>query len=151
MAAMYKQGSHYKYIWDDVITGNYEHENVNSLLPKVKEKLAPYFKEHVNEALKNFYDNSVTGLSSSTPEEVISSAYYSQISDLFVEKDQHIWGSFNEQDNRIVIHKEKRDGDECLINKAIIKTIMNGGEVHWLNREKMPTGSPVAAFLRFPL
>ena len=149
--AHYRQISNYKHIADVSLTGNFEHEDQNSLYLKAKEKLGPYFKEYVNDALENFYNNSTSGLSASTPEEVIAAAHYSQVSDLFVEQDQHIWGSFNEQDNKIIIHKEKKEGDECLINKAIIKTIMNGGEVHCLEREKMPTGSPVAAFLRFPL
>ncbi|WP_423145969.1 hypothetical protein [Rubrolithibacter danxiaensis] len=147
----YKQISNYKHIADVNLTGNFEHEDRNTLYAKAKEKITPYFKEYTNAALKNFYDNSVTGLSSSIPSEVIPAAYYAQISDLFVQKDQHVWGSFNEADNVLVIHQEKRPGDECLINNAIIKTLVNGGEVHVLEKEKMPTDSPIAAFLRFSL
>ncbi|WP_207425603.1 hypothetical protein [Pedobacter sp. SYSU D00535] len=151
-AALYRQISNYKHISDVTLTGNYEHEDRQSIYLKVKERMAPYFKEYVNDALKNFYNNSTTQLSSSVPSEVVPAAYYAQVSDLFVEKNQHLWGTFNEKDNVIEIHDEKREGDDCLINKAIIKTIMNGGEVHMLDKEKMPVDqSPIAAFLRFAM
>ncbi|MDB5013439.1 MAG: hypothetical protein JWQ25_1641, partial [Daejeonella sp.] len=147
--ALFKQISNYKHIAEEGIGGNFEHENRQSLFLRAKEKIAPHFKEYVNAALKNFYDNSATGLSFSTVPEVISAAYYAQISDLFVEKNQHIWGSFNETDNEVIIHTEKQEGDDCLINNAIVKTLVNGGEVHMLDAEKMPDESKLAAFLRF--
>jgi hypothetical protein len=147
--ALYRQVSNYKYLWEESLTGNFEHEDRNTLFLKVKEKLGSYFKKYVNEALKNFYDHSTTELSSSIPEEVVPAAYYAQVSDLFIEKDQRIWGSFDEQDNKIEIHERKQSGDDCLINNAIIKTLLNGGEVHLLDKQKMPAESKIAAFLRF--
>lgn len=149
--ALYKQISNYKHVCEDCLTGNFEHEDRQSIYLKAKEKLAPYFKEYVNDALKKFYDNSAGELSSSIPEEVIAAAYYAQISDLFVEKNQRIWGSFDEKENQIEIHEQRQAGDDCLINNAIIKTLMNGGEVHLLDKEKMPTESSLAAFLRFSI
>ena len=150
--ALYKQISNYKHISEVTLTGNYEHEDRQSIYIKVREKMKPYFKEYVNDALKNFYNNSATELSSSIPAEVIPAAHFAQVSDLFVQRDQHIWGTFDEKDNHLVMHEQKLNGDECLINKAIIKTIMNGGEVHILDKEKMPAeNTPIAAFLRFSL
>jgi len=151
IVASYKQVSRYKFIWEDALVGNFEYDDKNTLYKKAKEKLEPYFKENADKALKNYYNNSTTELTSSIAEDVIPASFYAQISDLFVEKDQHIWGKFNEKDNTLVIHDEEQDGDECLINKAIIKTIMNGGDVHVLEKEKMPADSKIAAFLRFSL
>lgn len=147
--ALYKQNTNYKHIADENITGNFEHEDRNSLYLKAKEKLAPYFKEYTNKALKNYYDSSATNLALAYPTKVIPAAYYAQVSDLFVQRDTHVWGTFNEQDNKLVVHPEKQAGDDCLINNAIIKTLMNGGEVHLLDKEKMPADGPLAAFLRF--
>lgn len=149
--AAYKQISNYKHISEVCLQGNYDHEDRHSLYLKVREKLAPYFKEYSKTALKNFYDNSANGLSSTMPTEVVPAAHYAQVSDLFVEKNSHIWGSFDHTENKIVINENKKEDDECLINKAILKTIVNGGEVHILEKEKMPTDSPIAAFLRFAM
>ena len=90
-------------------------------------------------------------MSSSAATEVIPAAHYAQVSDLFIERNTHIWGSFNDKENKIVINETRKPNDECLINRAILKTIVNGGEVHILDREKMPTSSPIAAFLRFAI
>lgn len=149
--ALYKQISNYKHVCEDCLTGNFEHEDRHSIYLKAKEKLTSYFKEYMNSALKSFYDNSAGELSSSITEEVISASYYAQVSDLFVEKNQRIWGTFDEKENKMEIHEERQAGDECLINSAIIKTLMNGGEVHLLDKEKMPAESPLAAFLRFSI
>ena len=149
--AYYKQISNYKHIADVNLTGNFEHEDRNSLYMKVREKLTPYFRQYSNDALKNYYNHSAKELTTSIPEEVIPAACFAQVSDLFVQKDQRIWGSFDEANNSITINEEKQPDDECLINKAIVKTIMNGGEVHMLDKEKMPADSQVAAFMRYSL
>lgn len=149
--AYYKQISNYKHISDVSLTGNFEHEDRQSMYIKVKEKLSHYFREYSKEALKNYYNNSAKELTSSIVEEVVPAAYFAGVSDLFVQKNARIWGSFDEKNNVTTIHDEKQADDECLINNSIIKTIMNGGEVHILEKEKMPADSPIAAFLRFSL
>ena len=149
--ALYKQVSNYKHISEVNLQGNFDHEDRHSVYLKAKEKLCNYFKEYSKTALKNFYDNSASRLSSSAATEVIAAAHYAQVSDLFIEKDQHIWGSFNDKENKIVINETPKPNDECLINRAVLKTIFNGGAVHILEREKMPTVSPIAAFLRFAI
>lgn len=147
---IYKGLSKYQqYIVDDPITGSQEHESLNGLFEKVREKVAPYFKERTKKALRNYYNQIATPLTSSMPEKVIPASHYAQISDLFIVKDEHIWGKFNEADNVLEIHPEKQDGDECLLNKAAVKTFANGGDVHLLSKEEMPKESIIAAFMRF--
>jgi hypothetical protein len=34
-------------------------------------------------------------------------------------------------------------------NKAVVKTVLNGGAVHMLDAEEMPKESMIAAFMRF--
>lgn len=147
--AAFKRVSKYKNVWTDHLTGNFEHEERNALYEKVRPKMEAYFKEDTKKALLNYYNNSAKELTSSLPEDVIPASYYGQVSDLFVQRDEHIWGSFNEAGNELVLHDNQEQGDECLINKAIIKTLMNGGDVHVLDKEKMPADSKIAAFLRY--
>jgi hypothetical protein len=51
--------------------------------------------------------------------------------------------------NKLVIHETQQNGDECLLNTAVIKTILTGGDVHILEKEKMPAASQIAAVLRY--
>jgi hypothetical protein len=149
IAGSYRTISKYKNVVEKVITGNFDHEDKNVIYQKVKELAAPIFEENTKKALNAYYENSTGGLTSSIPEDVIPASYYSQISDLFIVKDEHIWGSFDEASNELIIHEEAQEGDTCLINKAVVKTIKNGGSVHLMERDKMPADSLVAAFMRF--
>ena len=83
------------------------------------------------------------------PEKVIPASFYAQISDLFICKGEHIWGKFNMDENKLEIHAQKQEGDECLLNMAAAQTYINGGAVHLLEKEQMPKESTIAAFMRF--
>lgn len=148
---IYKQNSNYKNITAEAIIGNSEYEDLNSLFKKASDIVAPYFYEEDRKALKTYYDQSATGLTSNTADEIIPASHYGRISDLFVMKDAHIWGKFNEVTNELNIHEEKHDDDDCLINQAVVKTIANGGVVHILEADKMPENSQIAAFMRYEI
>jgi hypothetical protein len=146
---IYKQVAKYKPIWDEAITGSHEYEDTNALYQQAREKLVPYFDQRVTKALNTYGNHSATGLTSSIIEDVIPAAHYARISQLFALKDEHIWGSFDEMNNTLTIHAVQEAGDECLIDKAIIKTLRTGGEVFILNEDKMPGRSKLAAIMRY--
>ena len=149
IGGIYKQVSHYKHIINTILTGNYEHTSLGQLFEKALRIALPNLEEPSKKALKNYYDQLTTSLTSSMPEKVIPAAFYKQVYDLFVEKDLHIWGTFNEAENRLVINQQKNLEDLCLVNKAMVKTIANGGAVYILEKERMPNGAEIAASLRF--
>lgn len=149
LAENFKKISHYGNIVEEILAGNFEQKDKSSLHQQAKEKLASYFNKNTMEALHTFYENSATELTSSTPEEVIPATYYKKVSDLFVQKDEHLWGEFIETANLLKIHEQPLKGDTCLINKAVVKTLQNGGAVHVMEKDKMPVNSKIAAFMRY--
>ena len=146
---IYKSVSDYNNIWDDVITGNQEYEDTNALYQKARSVMEPYFRERTQKALQNYGNQSATALTTTNAEEVIPAAHYGRIWHLFLVKGCHVWGTFDEMENRLTIHEEKAEGDECLVDRAVIKTILNGGDVHFLSPEDMPSGAKMAALLRY--
>ncbi|RVU00595.1 hypothetical protein EOD41_11375 [Mucilaginibacter limnophilus] len=146
---IYKGITKYNHVWEEGIIGNSDHESERTLHQQACELLKPYFKQNVNKALENYYNQIAGPLTSSMPETVIPASHYARVADLFVCRDEHIWGRFNEADNALEIHPEKQDGDDCLINSAAVKVMANGGDVHVLDREKMPKESIIAASLRY--
>lgn len=151
MTTIYRQISMYRNICEKSLTGNFELEDDNALFKRAIEIVTPYFQEEDRKALNTFYDQSATGLTSSSPDEIIPASHYGRISDLFIMKDAHIWGKFDEAENVLEIHDERNEEDDCLINKAVVKTIANGGAVHILEPEKMPNGSKITAFMRYEI
>lgn len=146
---IYKQVAKYKPIWDDAITGSHEHEDIPSLYQQAREKMEPYFQERVTRALNVFGNQSATELTSSILEDVIPAAHYGRISQLFAAKGEHVWGRFDEMSNQLTIHATQEEEDECMVDKAVIKTLMNGGEVFILPADKVPGGSKLAAIMRY--
>jgi hypothetical protein len=146
---IFKSVSHYKNIWPESLTGSHEHDDLNSLYTQARQVMEPYFQERTKKALTNYGNQSATALTSSIPDDVIPAAHYSRVWHLFVKPNEHIWGTFDEQANTLQIHDTKQEGDECLIDKAVIKTILNGGDVHFLSDEHMPADSKIAALMRY--
>jgi hypothetical protein len=146
---IFRSVSHYRNIWPEALTGSHEHDELNSLFEQARKMMEPYFRERTKKALEMYGNQSATALTSSIPADVIPAAHYSRIWHLFVRKDEHIWGTFNENENILNIHATKEDGDECLVDRAVIKTILNGGDVHFISREDMPADSAVAALMRY--
>jgi hypothetical protein len=146
---IYKQVAKYKPISEEAITGSHEHEDITALYQQARSRMEPYFQERVSKALNSYANQSATELTSSVPEDVIPAAHYGRIWQLFVARDEHIWGTFDEMNNALTIHPAQEDGDECLVDKSVIKTLLNGGEVFVLSADRMPGGSKLAALMRY--
>jgi hypothetical protein len=146
---IFRSVSHYKNIWPEGLKGSHEYDDINSLFENARMIMEPYFRERTEKALELYGNQSATALTSSLPSDIIPAAHYGRVWHLFVRKDEHIWGKFDEKENILNINDTKQDGDECLIDKAVIKTILNGGDVHFVSRDHMPADSPVAALMRY--
>jgi hypothetical protein len=146
---IFRSVSGYNNIWPVALNGSHEHDDLNSLYTQAREVMEPWFRERTLKALTNYGNQSATALTTSIPTDIIPAAHYGRIWHLFVRRDEHIWGRFDEQANQLTIHESKQDGDECLIDKAVVKTILNGGDVHFLSKEDMPADTSMAALMRY--
>jgi hypothetical protein len=146
---IYKSVCDYHNVCSEALTGSHEHDEKNALYEKAKEIMMPYFKQPLTKALTIYANQSATDLTSSNPTEVVPAAFYGRISHIFAQKSDHIWGSFDENTSEISIHGQQQPDSEDLLDQAVIKTMMNGGEVFLLGHEHMPADSPVAAVFRY--
>ena len=145
----FRNASQYKNVMDTELSVTNEHAESRTLFEQARQKINDRQEQERNEHLDTYMNNIITDLTSSMPEKVIPATYYSQVRTLFVEKGAHIWGHFDDQNNKLVMHASREDGDDCLIEKAAIQTILHGGEVYITEKDKMPKGAVIAALLRF--
>jgi len=148
---IYRSVSQYKNIWPEDLTGNHHQQHENVLYEEARKVMKRYFDQPVQYALEDYRNKLATDLTSSMIETIIPATYYAKVSHLFVKNGMHIWGSFNEQENKLEL-QELENGtvmDEDLIDKAVIKTIQNGGEVYFLEAAQMPNESELAAIFRY--
>jgi hypothetical protein len=149
MLPIYRQVSTYNHIWDTALPSNYEHENLNTIYTMAMKIIQPYFDEKTKQAVEHYNNQSATALTSSIPADVIPAAHYGKVAQLFVQEGQHIWGRFNEESDHLVIHDSKEPDDECLLNKAVIKTFLTNGEIYFMKKVEMPANSLIAAVMRY--
>lgn len=145
---IYRQVAKYKPICEEAITGSHENEDVNTLYQQARARLESYFQQRRNRALAQYGNQSATELTSSIVEDIVPAAHYGRVSYLFVRKGEHLWGSFDEMNNALTLHQARQPDDECMIDKAVIKTLLTGGEV-FVTEDKMPSDSPMAAVMRY--
>ena len=71
---------------------------------------------------------------------------------LFVSLDRDAWGEIDSETDVPVIHHERRDEDEDLVDLAAVRTSLQKGEVFAMRAdelEAMAITSPVAAVFRY--
>jgi hypothetical protein len=146
---IYKSVCDYHNVCQEALTGSHEHDDKNELYEKAKEIMLPYFKQPLTKALTIYGNQSATTLTSSDLSEVIPSAYYGRISHIFVQRDAHVWGTFDENTSALMLHNQQEEESENLLDQALIKTMMTGGEVFVLEKEQMPADTAIAAVFRY--
>jgi hypothetical protein len=145
----FRKTSKYDNLVDTDLELTDEHADNSKLFSQAKERIESRSNQERDERLETYYNSIATPLSNSMPESVIPAAFYSQVRSLFVEKGAHIWGSFDAQNNKLEMHANREEGDDCLVEKAAVQTILNGGEVFVMEKEKMPKGATIAALMRY--
>ncbi|MCA9431846.1 MAG: hypothetical protein KC940_15150 [Candidatus Omnitrophica bacterium] len=81
-------------------------------------------------------------------EETAPAAFNKRLDTLFVPKDGIKWGAFDPAASEIQIHQTRHTSDLELFNFASAHTLQNGGKVYAVERDRIPSGSEVAAILR---
>jgi hypothetical protein len=146
---IFRKTSTYGHIWEEQVEGNVEYTDLATLHQDVHKLMEPYFESRLRRAIDAYGVKSDTSRVSSQPAEIIPAAHYSRISHLFVQEGHEMWGTFNELSNSIVMHNMREEGDESLVDRAVVKTIVNGGDVHILPERQMPNSGGLAAVMRF--
>jgi hypothetical protein len=83
-------------------------------------------------------------------ESIVAGAIHGRVAALFIiNKSPHIWGALNEKEQNISIHDHQLPGDEELIERSAIETLLRGGSVYIMDRVDMPDETDAAAIMRY--
>ena len=89
------------------------------------------------------------GKATTTPEEIVKAARYGRVDRLFLSDSHPVWGFFDEKRDRVVAHREPREGDDDLLDYAALMTLRQGGLVTLVDRTQLSPAGPAAAILRY--
>ncbi|MBN2548888.1 MAG: hypothetical protein JXB15_07010 [Anaerolineales bacterium] len=146
---LYRSISSYPYLLEDGITGNPEQLSDKQLHEPAWKIVAPYFQEIQHKARTRFYELKDTGQTSINLEEIIPAAYHGRVDHLFVALDVQRWGKYTPDLHQVSIHPEAQPGDEELLQFASNYTILNGGSVFAVEKERLPGEGILAAIYRY--
>ncbi|CAN0429660.1 unnamed protein product, partial [Scytosiphon promiscuus] len=100
--------------------------------------------------IDNFKKLDGTERTSSNIEQILPAAIQGKIDTLFIQKNEDIWGIYEPKKNSVRVDKELLPSNVSLLNKAAMKTFMNGGKVYLMEKEDMPNAfSIINALYRY--
>ncbi|WP_026811670.1 baeRF3 domain-containing protein [Arenibacter latericius] len=150
MFPIYKQENTYKHLLDDFIDQKASKVDKFHLQEMAWEKVAPIFDRERKEKLALYKEHQGTGRTSSGMVEVLQKAIDGKVETLFVENREDIWGTYNSEKKHVEVHEEPTEQSISLLNKAAVKTFLNGGTVYLMEKEEMPNpNSRVNALYRY--
>ena len=146
---IYREANSYPFLTEEGIVGNPEEKSAQELHNQAWEVVAPYFQRERQTLASQYKDLSGTDRSSDKLAHILPAAFRGQIHVLFVQKEAQIAGTYEPHTGKLIVHEERKVGDEDLLDLAAIKTLIYGGKVYAVLEENMPSESAIAAIFRY--
>jgi hypothetical protein len=132
------------------IHGNFARESLREL----HERAWPLVQRHAAELEDGVLERYQTGVSNDLSSDEVSfiarAAVSGRVRELVLERGATLWGRLDPNTGAIELWNAKRDlHDDDLLDDLAEAVILRGADVLSLERERMPTRSPVAATLRW--
>lgn len=146
-----KQVSHLPTLMADHLMVNPDALPMEELHARAWPLVEAAFRDEGEEAVEHFEAlfNGGDGRAVIAPDDIVKNARFGAVDTLLVARDQHYWGQYQEDQDRLIHHGEPASDDEDLLNYAAVHTLKTGGEVRVVPKEKMPRGGVAAAILRY--
>ncbi len=150
LVPIYKEANDYKYLQEDFIPGNPEHEDPKNLHKKGMEIIKGFFEKDRKEKAGMFEEMLSNKKASYKEEEIVPAAINQRIDTLFVKKGEALWGMYNKESDRIMVREVQTEYSPCLLNMAAMHTLLNSGNVFLMESDEMPEpNSKLNALFRF--
>ncbi|MBN1217786.1 MAG: hypothetical protein JXM69_02565 [Anaerolineae bacterium] len=146
---IYQKANSYPHLVNQGVGGNPENMNREELHRQAWQIIRPHFEQAQKDAFSRYRQLVKTNHTSQDVRKIVPAAHYAQVDTLFVVSGQQRWGSFDPEENRIVLNNEPEPQDEDLLDLAVVQTLLHGGTVYALEPEQMPDSSLLAAIFRF--
>ena len=146
---IYREANTYPHLTDRGISGNPEGLSADKLRDMARPIVESFLETKRADALSQYRQNAGTGLTSSDVREIVQAAYHGRVGILFVSVGVQQWGTFDSTTSEVKLDKNAGTGNEDLLDLAAIQTILNGGTVYAMDRDKIPIDSALAAIFRY--
>lgn len=146
---IYRETNEYRWLLDDVLTGNYDDLRPEELHAEAWPLVEPVFAAQREEAKRRFHELSNSGLVKTNLKQIVEVAHQGRVDTLFVPLGQRQWGRYNPSTARIELYADHQPGARDLLDLAAVQTYLNSGVVFASEPAEMPANAAVAAILRY--
>ncbi len=148
---LYQSVTAYRKLQDQYIDENpFPDFNLFLLHEKAWKLMEPYFTEHRDTILEKFSFYLGKNKAFTQIEEIVKASIEGRIEVLFLQNRQSFYGRYYPDDRRIEPLDKENPASADLLNTAVIKTLLNGGEAYLMEPDKMPVKNTIAnAVLRY--
>jgi len=147
--ALYEDANTYQNLVEEGIDGNPDRTRAEQLREAAWEIIGPMFEEVRNQAVGAYKRFQGTGRASNDLNEVLEASSKGRVEVLLTDLNKHEWGTYDPDSGLVYLHYRQEGGDDDLLNRAALQTLLNGGSVFALETEEMPDGREVAAVYRY--
>ena len=133
------------------ISGNPERLRADELHAEAWRILQPHFQQ-IRQTAKQRYrqlSGQNSDLASDDLNRILPAALHGQVEVLFVAVGTQQWGEFDLANLRVHKNEAYRPGNEDLLDRAAVLTLLNGGTVFAVRKDQVPSRNLAAAILRY--
>jgi hypothetical protein len=147
---MYRAVSRYPYVTDQGVEGNFEQASVDDLWVKVQPLINELRRKQEEEALGEYGRLAGRGQAIDDVHAIAQAAIRGQVRQLLIAEGAHCWGRFDQANGTIVSYPTQQDvRDDDILDDLAECVLARSGEVLLMPAAQMPTGSLIAALLRW--
>jgi hypothetical protein len=145
----YRRATNLKNVHEEAIDGNPEHVPNDTLRVKAVALLEPVWHDELNRLQERFGTATGQSLASTELKDVLRAASAGRVDTLFVPRGVIKWGRHDVAANQVHVHDEPQQGDEDLIDRATVETLLTSGQIVVVAPEEVPGDREIAAIYRY--
>ncbi|MGE0686195.1 MAG: hypothetical protein AB7P33_05605 [Dehalococcoidia bacterium] len=146
---IYREANSYGNLLDDGVSGSPEALSEDELGRRAWQIVEAYYDEEQRQVAERFGNQIGTGLASADLEQIVMAASEGRIDTLWVSREDDVWGEVADDGAVRAVHEEKQPGDRDLIDLAATRTLVASGRVFAVEPHRVPSGTAMAAILRY--
>ncbi len=146
---IFRETSRYARFVQGAVTGPADARDERELHRRAWEIARPVFDRAREGAADDINRLAKTGRSSRSLYAIVPAAVHGRVAVLFAATDERRWGRFDPEHDCVILHREERPGDDDLLDFCAVRTWLNGGVVHAVERARIPGRTRLAALFRY--
>lgn len=145
----FRKACRYPHLSDESVEVDPGHMEIEELHRRSLDHARAVFDRELDRALERYGDAAAADAATSDAREVVLAASDGRVDTLLLDNEARVHGRHRADRRAVEVHDTPEEGDTDLADLAAARTLLQGGRVLSLPRDRMPNHAPIAAMLRY--